>query len=83
MGAGYGGTGASLTYQQSASFTQKWRRVCAFLLSYDALGIGFDNALFTISLNSIVFDSWCIMASGHVNRTNRPNTWPHRPMLHS
>jgi hypothetical protein len=19
------------------------------------------------------------MASGHVNRTNRPNTWPHRP----
>src|SRR5215472_10600918 len=20
-----------------------------------------------------------IMASGHVNRTNRPNTWPHRP----
>jgi len=21
------------------------------------------------------------MASGHVNRANRPNTWPHRPML--
>ncbi len=21
------------------------------------------------------------MASGHVNRTNRPNTWPHRPTL--
>ena len=21
------------------------------------------------------------MASGHVNRTQRPNTWPHRPML--
>ena len=21
------------------------------------------------------------MASGHVNRTNRPNTWPHRPSL--
>jgi hypothetical protein len=20
-----------------------------------------------------------IMASGHVNRANRPNTWPHRP----
>jgi hypothetical protein len=19
------------------------------------------------------------MASGHANRTNRPNTWPHRP----
>src|SRR3954466_412376 len=23
------------------------------------------------------------MASGHVNRTKRPNTWLHRPMLHS
>ena len=23
------------------------------------------------------------MASGHVNRANRPNTWPHRPMLQS
>jgi len=21
------------------------------------------------------------MAGGHVNRINRPNTWPHRPML--
>ena len=21
------------------------------------------------------------MASGHVNRANRPNTWPHRPTL--
>ena len=28
------------------------------LLSSDALGIGFDSALFTISLNSVVFDSW-------------------------
>jgi hypothetical protein len=23
-----------------------------------------------------------IMASGHVNRTDRPNTWLHRPSLH-
>jgi len=23
------------------------------------------------------------MASGHVNRVNRPNTWLHRPMLHT
>jgi hypothetical protein len=23
-----------------------------------------------------------IMASGHVNRANRPNTWLHRPALH-
>jgi len=24
-----------------------------------------------------------IMASGHVNRTNRPNTWLLRPLLHA
>jgi len=24
-----------------------------------------------------------IMASGHMNRTNRPNTWLHRPTLHT
>jgi hypothetical protein len=24
-----------------------------------------------------------IMASGHANRANRPNTWLHRPMLHT
>ena len=23
------------------------------------------------------------MASGHVNRKNRPNTWAHRPILHT
>jgi hypothetical protein len=23
------------------------------------------------------------MASGHVNRAKRPNTWAHRPMLHT
>jgi hypothetical protein len=23
------------------------------------------------------------MASGHVNRAKRPNTWAHRPMLHA
>ena len=23
------------------------------------------------------------MASGHANRANRPNTWLHRPMLHT
>jgi hypothetical protein len=23
------------------------------------------------------------MASGHVNRIKRPNTWLHRPMLHN
>ena len=23
------------------------------------------------------------MASGHMHRVNRPDTWPHRPMLHN
>ena len=57
MGAGYGGTGASLTYQESASFTQNGGTFVLDLLSSDALGIGFDNALFEISLNSVVIDS--------------------------
>jgi hypothetical protein len=53
-----GMSGASLTYQQSASFTQNGGAFAIFLLSYDALGIGLDNALFTISLNSVLFNSW-------------------------
>ena len=57
MGAGYGGTGASLTYQESASFTQIGGIFVLDLLSNDSLGIGFDSALFTISLNSAVIDS--------------------------
>jgi hypothetical protein len=58
MGAGYVGTGTPLTYQQSASFTQDGGFFVLDLLSSDALGIGFDSALFTISLNSLVVDSW-------------------------
>jgi hypothetical protein len=58
MGAGYGGPGAlSLTYQEAASFTQDGGAFVLDLLSDDALGKGFDSALFTISLNSIVIDS--------------------------
>ena len=57
MGAGYGGTGASLTYQESASFTQIGGAFVLDLLSNDALGIGFDSALFQILLNSVVIDS--------------------------
>jgi hypothetical protein len=40
------------------SFTQYGGAFVLDLLSSDALGIGFDSALFTISLNSVVFDSW-------------------------
>jgi hypothetical protein len=64
MGAGYGGTGdftigeRSHTYQESVLFTQGGGVFVLDLLSSDALGIGFDSALFTISLNSIVVDSW-------------------------
>jgi hypothetical protein len=58
MGAGYGGlNGISVTYQESVSFTQYGGIFVLDLLSSDALGIGFDSALFTISLNSIVVDS--------------------------
>jgi hypothetical protein len=58
MGAGYGGTfPMSITYQESASFIQNGGIFVVDLLSSDALGIGFDSALFTISLNSAVFES--------------------------
>jgi hypothetical protein len=63
MGAGYGGgivvggLPPSLTYQQSVSFTQIGGALVLDLLSNDALGIGFDSALFQISLNGLVIDS--------------------------
>jgi hypothetical protein len=57
MGAGYGGTGISVTYQQSVSFTQNGGAFVLDLLSNDALGKGFDSALFTISVNSQVMQS--------------------------
>jgi hypothetical protein len=57
MGAGYGGTGVPITYQESVSFTQNGGAFVLDLLSSDALGIGFDSALFTISVNSVVIDS--------------------------
>ena len=50
--------GASITYQQGVSFTQYGGAFVLDLLTSYALGIGFDSALFTISLNSVVFDSW-------------------------
>jgi hypothetical protein len=46
-----------VTSQESVSFTQNGGVFVLDLLSSDALGIGFDSALFTISLNSIVVDS--------------------------
>ena len=58
MGAGFGGiTGISVTYQESAIFTQDGGAFVLDLLSSNALGNGFDSALFTISLNSAVFES--------------------------
>jgi hypothetical protein len=58
MGAAYGGVlRAPITYQESASFTQNGGAFVLDLLSSDALGIGFDTALFEILLNGIVFDS--------------------------
>ena len=57
MGADYFGTGAPLTYQESVSFTQNGGAFVLDLLSNDALGQGFDGALFQIFLNSALFDS--------------------------
>jgi hypothetical protein len=58
MGAGYGGiNGISVTYKESVSFTQIGGNFVLDLLSSDALGIGFDSALFQISLNGLVIDS--------------------------
>jgi hypothetical protein len=58
MGAGYSGVfDLSLTYQQSVSFTQIGGVFVLDLLSSDALGIGFNSAVFSIFLNSALFDS--------------------------
>jgi hypothetical protein len=57
MGAGYGGRDRSLTYQESVSFTQNGGAFVLDLISSDAVGKGFDSALFTISLHSLVIDS--------------------------
>ncbi len=54
---GAGAAGVSITYQESASFTQNGGVFVLDLLSSDALGTGFDSELFTISLNSAVIDS--------------------------
>ena len=43
-----------------------------------------DNPLVPLHLRMRPFDrdlTEGIMASGHVNRANRPNTWLHRPTL--
>jgi hypothetical protein len=59
MGAGYASniSNQPITYQQSATFTQNGGAFVLDLLSSDALGIGFDSALFQISLNGLVIDS--------------------------
>jgi hypothetical protein len=58
MGAGFGGiNGISITYRQSVGFTQNGGAFVLDLLSSDALGIGFDTALFQILVNSAVIDS--------------------------
>jgi hypothetical protein len=54
---GAGAAGVLVTYQESAIFTQDGGAFVLDLLSSNALGKGFDNALFTISLNSAVFES--------------------------
>ena len=58
MGAGYGGAiDLLITYKESVSFTQNGGAFVLDLLSNDALGKGFESALFTISLNNAVINS--------------------------
>jgi hypothetical protein len=51
------GAGAAGVYQESSTFTQNGGIFVLDLLSSDALGNGFDSALFQISLNDVVIDS--------------------------
>jgi hypothetical protein len=57
MGAGSGAFLPSLTYQESATFGQNGGAFVFDLLSSDALGFGFDSALFQILLNGAVMAS--------------------------
>jgi hypothetical protein len=54
---GAGAAGISVTYKESVSLTQNGGAFVLDLLSSNALGKGFDSALFQISLNSVVIDS--------------------------
>jgi hypothetical protein len=58
MGAGYGGTGQSLTYEESANFTLTGHFFLLGLLNNNAVGSGFDSAQFKISVNNNVVDSY-------------------------
>jgi hypothetical protein len=53
---GAGAAGVSLTYQESVTFAQNGGLFLLDLLSSDALGNGFDSALFQILVNSAVVD---------------------------
>jgi hypothetical protein len=58
MGAGYGGSGQSLTYQESATFTiNAGGPFLINLFDSTSLGSGFDSATFEIRLNGSIFDS--------------------------
>jgi hypothetical protein len=59
MGAGYGGSGSALTYQQSATFTFNAASgpFLIDLLGNTSLGNGFDSALFQIFDNGNLFKS--------------------------
>ena len=57
MGAGDGGTGQSLTYQESANFIFNGNAFLVDLLNNNSLGNGFDTAVFQILSNGTVVDS--------------------------
>jgi hypothetical protein len=57
MGAGYGGTGQSLTYRESASFAAGGGLFDVDLLNNSSVGAGFDSAVFKIILNGNILES--------------------------
>ena len=57
MGAGYGGTGQSLTYLESANFAVNGGIFGVDLLDSASLGTGFDSAVFKILLNGNIFEN--------------------------
>jgi hypothetical protein len=69
MGAGYGGAGESLTYQESADFKLGGQgTILLGLLSPVSIGNGFDSSTFQIFVNGVVFldQSFADLASANI-----------------
>ena len=73
MGAGYGGTGESLTYQESAEFKLNGQgTILLGLVNAMSVGNGFDHSTFQIFINGVLFlnQSFNDLASANAFFTN-------------